>query len=454
MPTPPVRAWSVLAVTSLAVFAVSLDTTVLYVAFPAIRQSFSSVSTAELSWVLNAYTVLFGALLVPAGRLADRIGRRRTFLAGVSLFTLTSLVCGIAPNAPALIAARAGQAVGAALLLPSSLALVLAAFPRERRAVAVSIWGAVGALSAAIGPSLGSLIVETIGWRAVFAMNLPVGIAALLLTRRVVTESRDTNAGPLPHPAAIALLVVAVGALALGIVQGDEWGWNAVRTTITFGISAFSFVAFAIASRHATAPVIDLTLFGNRTYALANAATLVFTVAFTAMFFALILFQTEVWGYSILEAGLGITPGPLMVMPTAIVGGRIAARRGHGIVLVIGGVLYAIGGLVQVTTLPAHPAYLTHFLPAALLNGVGIGLVLPSLAGAAVHGLSEARFALGSAVNQAVRQVGSVVGVALVIALLEQTPGLDGFRHIFWLLVIGGLGTSLFALGIDTRPAR
>ncbi|HUQ07855.1 MAG TPA: MFS transporter [Kofleriaceae bacterium] len=440
--------------TSLAVFAVSLDTTVLYVAFPAIRRSFASVSTAELSWVLNAYTVLFGALLVPAGRLADRIGRRRTFLAGVSLFTLASLVCGIAPSAPFLIAARAGQAIGAAMLLPSSLALVLAAFPRERRAVAVSIWGAVGALSAAIGPSLGSLIVDTIGWRAVFLMNLPVGLVALLRTRRVVPESRNTSAGPLPHPAGIALLVVAVGALALAIVQGDTWGWQSARTIGAFGVTAFAFVVFTIASRHAAAPVIDLTLFRDRTFGLANAATLVFSVAFTAMFFALILFQTQVWGYSILEAGLGITPGPLMVMPTAILGGRIAARRGHGPVLIVGGIIYALGGLLQVTTMPAHPAYVTHFLPMALLNGVGIGLVLPSLAGAAVHGLSESRFALGSAVNQAVRQVGSVIGVALVVALLERSPNMDGFRHIFALLVIGGLGTALFSLGIDTRPRR
>lgn len=448
---PDIRPWRTLAITSLAVFAVSLDTTVLYVAFPAISRSFADVSTAELSWVLNAYTVLFGALLVPAGRLADRIGRRRTFLVGVALFTLASLVCGIAPNAPALIAARAGQAVGAALLLPSSLALVLAAFARERRAVAVGIWGAVGALSAAIGPSLGSLVVDTIGWRVVFYLNLPVGVAALAFTRRAIRESRDPTAGPLPHPLAIATLATAVGALALAIVQGDAWGWSDSRTVATFSMSAIAFLVVGISSASSNAPVIDLQHFRQRTYALANVATLVFAMAFTAMFFSLILFQTQVWHYSILEAGLGITPGPLVVIPTAIIGGRYAARHGHRRLLVLGGAVYALAGW-HLANLPTQPTYVSHFLPGALVTGIGVGLVLPSLSGAAVHGLSERHYALGSAVNQAVRQTGSVLGVALVVALLEQAPGIAGFRHAFYLLVLGGVGTALPSLWIDTRP--
>src|SRR5881398_821217 len=174
----PSSAWRTLALTSVAVFVVSLDGTVLFVAFPAIRATFARVSAAQLSWVLNAYTIVFGALLVPSGRIADRVGRKRTFLLGLALFSAASALCGLAPSAGALIAARALQAVGAALLLPSSLAVVLHAFVVARRASAVALWGAVGALAAAIGPSLGSLIIQSWGWRWVFYINVPVGIAA------------------------------------------------------------------------------------------------------------------------------------------------------------------------------------------------------------------------------------------------------------------------------------
>jgi EmrB/QacA subfamily drug resistance transporter len=445
--------WSALAVTSLAIFAVNLDTTVLFVAFPAIRRTFAEVSAAELSWVLNAYTIVFGALLVPAGRLADRIGRRRLFTAGVGVFTVASLACGLAPSPATLVAARALQAVGAAMLLPSSLAIVLAAFPRPQWPVAVSLWGAVGALSAAVGPSLGSLIIDTVGWRWVFFINLPVGVVAVLATRRAVAESRDPDGGHLPDPLGIALVVAAVGLMALAIVQGDAWGWTSVRTLAAALAGVVLFAAFIAETRLSRTPVLDLSLFDDRTYRLANLATLLFAIAFSAMFFGFILFQTQVWHYSILRAGLGVTPGPLTVIPFAIVGGRIAARRGHREVLVAGGLLYALGGIGMTFGLTAAPAYLTRFLPAALFTGAGVGLILPSLSAAAVFGLPPSRFAVGSAVNQAVRQLGSVLGVAIVVAILAAAPTLAGFSHVFLLLVFAGLGTSVIALGIDTKGA-
>ena len=215
----PSSAWRTLALTSVAVFVVSLDGTVLFVAFPAIRATFARVSAAQLSWVLNAYTIVFGALLVPSGRIADRVGRKRTFLLGLALFSAASALCGLAPSAGALIAARALQAVGAALLLPSSLAVVLHAFVVARRASAVALWGAVGALAAAIGPSLGSLIIQSWGWRWVFYINIPVGIAAVVRGNKLLLESRDEAASELPDPFGIVLLIAGVALTALGIVE-------------------------------------------------------------------------------------------------------------------------------------------------------------------------------------------------------------------------------------------
>ncbi len=220
MKKTPTSPWAILAVTSLAVFAVMLDALVLFVAFPAIELSFSAVSSAQLSWVLNGYTIVYGALLVPAGRFADRLGRKRVFLAGATLFTLASVLCGLAPTPALLIAARVLQAVGGAMLTPTSLALTLAAFPQAQRSVAVSLWGAVGALAVVAGPPLGSLIVQYIGWPGIFFLNLPVGLAAVLIGRAIIPESRDETPGRLPDLLGVAMLIG--GSAAAGVQHCAE----------------------------------------------------------------------------------------------------------------------------------------------------------------------------------------------------------------------------------------
>ncbi len=450
---PSSVAWRTLALTSVAVFVVSLDGTVLFVAFPSIRATFADVSAAQLSWVLNAYTIVFGSLLVPAGRIADRIGRKRSFLTGLALFTGASALCGLAPSAAWLIAARALQAFGAALLLPSSLALVLRAFPAGRRATAVSVWGAVGALAAAIGPSLGSLIVQSASWRWAFYLNVPVGLFAVVRGSRSLLESRDEAARELPDPLGIALLIASVALIALGIVEARGWGIADLRTAASFGGGALLFAGFVLRSRRVASPAVDLSLFEDRNYRLANLATFFFAVAFTAMFFTFVFFLTLRWHYSIFQAGLAITPGPLTVIPVAIVAGRIADVRGHRGVLVAGGLVFALGGALLYLGLESPPAFLTTWLPRAVVTGIGVGLVLPSLSGAAVHRLLPTELALGSAINQAVRQIGSVIGVGLVIALVGRTNGdLGGFVRIAQLLVVGGVLTSLICLGIKTGP--
>lgn len=444
------RAWRVLGITSLAVFAASLDSTVLFVAFSDIALSFPAVSAEQLSWVLNAYTLVYAALLIPAGRVADLFGRRRLFMVGVTLFTLASLLCGLATTPALLIVARIVQAIGSAILTPTSLALVLSEFPKAKRATAVSIWGAVGALAAAVGPSLGSAIITLGGWRWVFLVNLPVGLAALYLSYRVLQESRGQSVRTLPDFLGSLLLILGVGLIALGLVQSEAWGWANVRTQGALLTGALHLVLFVLRSRSVASPALDLTLFADANYRYANLATFIFGIAFTMLFFGFILFLIRVWEYSVLQAGLAITPGPLTVIPVAIIGGRIADRYGHRSLLVAGGVVFALGSslLYQYATL--EPAFLALWLPVSLITGVGVGLLLPILSSAAVDGLPAERFGVGSAVNQAVRQLGSVVGVALVVSLLAadlQAP-LVLFDRVFLVLIGGGLLTSLISLGV------
>jgi len=270
--------WPAFFVTVAAGFMVSLDLSIVNVAFPSIRASFPEVSTASLSWVLAAYSVVFGALLLGAGRIADRSGRRRIFLLGLLTFAVGSLVCGVAPSAWLLIVGRVVQAAGAALLMPASLALLLTATPAAARAQAVAMWGGISALAVATGPSLGSVLIDAGGWRSAFFVNLPIALVAGLAARRLVPES--IIGGPVPDLVGIAMLSGAVASVALAITQGADWGWSSARIVGLFVVAAvLGPVAVRRSARH-RAPAIDLEVLRSRTVALANAATFLYAVGF------------------------------------------------------------------------------------------------------------------------------------------------------------------------------
>jgi EmrB/QacA subfamily drug resistance transporter len=305
------RRWQVLLVTSVGVFMSFLDVTIVNIAFPDIRSSFPASSLGQLSWILNAYSIVFAAALVPAGRLADRFGRRRFFFLGVFVFLAASVVCGAAGSVDLLIGARALQALGGAILVPASLGLLLPEFPLERRATATALWGATGAIAAATGPSLGGVLVDWQGWRSVFFVNLAIGLPALLPARRLLHESRDPQA-LLPDAVGAILLAVAVGALSLAIVKGPDWGWASGRVLGSFAVSVVLLIVFVWRSSRHRAPVIELSLFRVRSFAVANAGGFVFALGFYALLLCNVLFLTGVWGYSILRAGVALTPGPLM----------------------------------------------------------------------------------------------------------------------------------------------
>jgi EmrB/QacA subfamily drug resistance transporter len=443
-----------LAVASLAVFAVFLDTTVLFVAFPDITASFPDVAPSQLSWVLNGYTIVFAALLVPVGKLADRRGHRSMFLTGSVIFTAASALCAVAPTPSILVATRVLQAVGAAALVPSSLALVLRATPRAKVPLALALWGATGAVAGALGPTLGAALVQAGGWRWVFAVNLPVGIVTVWLGRRVLKESQDPSS-VLPAPLGVALLVVASVLVTLGLVRGDDWGWSSASTAVSILAGFAVFGVFLAHQSRTTAPTMDLALFRSRNFAWGNAATMAFGTAFTTMFLSSILFLTGVWGWSILRAGFGIAPGPLLVAVLAPFVGRLAGRVGQRPLLLTGGLVYAAGGLWRLVMLGGEANYLTDYLPSMALTGLGVSLCLPQLSSVVGQALPPNRLGVGGAVNQAIRQFGGTFGVALTVGVIAVPTGLADalvrFDRLWVVIIAGGIATSLLSVPLRTR---
>src|SRR5215468_8569762 len=434
------RVTAIVGVLALAVFMSSLDLFIVNLAFPYIGKQYPGTSLGSLSWVLNAYTIVFAAVLVPAGRWADRVGRRRVLIGGLATFVLGSVLCGVAPGVAALIAARIIQAAGAGLMVPASLSLVLAAVPPRARPQALGTWSAFGALGAALGPVIGGSLVQ-LNWRWVFWINVPVGLAAIVLAYRVVPESKDEQAGGRPDLIGAGLLAAAVGLVALALVKAPEWGWGSAA----FGGTLFAALACGAAvvarSRRHHSPVIELELLRSRTFSGAFAASILYYAGFGAFVLNSVEFLTGVWHYSAVVAGLAIAPGPLMVLPFArVVAPRLAAvLGGPGRVAVIGCFVNAMAQLLWLGLIQAQPAYVSHLLPVQLLGGAGVGLTIPSLLGAGSLSLTPARFGTGSGILNTARQVGTVLGVAGLVAILarvSQADPLAAYRNGL-LLIIG-----------------
>jgi len=438
--TPSARqVTAVVGVLSLAVFMSSLDLFIVNLAFPYIAREYAGTSLSSLSWVLNGYTIVFAAVLVPAGRWADRVGRRRLFIAGLAVFGAGSLLCGLAPGVAALIAARVIQAIGAGLMVPASLSLLLAAVPAPARARAIGTWSALGALGAALGPVIGGALVQ-LSWRWVFWINLPVALVTILLARRVVPESKDDHVAGRPDLVGAALLAAAVGLIALALVKAPDWGWGSARFIGLLLASLACGAGMVARSRRHHSPVIELGLLRSRTFSGTFAASILYYAAFGAFVLNAVEFLTGVWHYSAVQAGLAIAPGPLMVLPFArVVAPRLAARLGGpGRVAVIGCAVNAGAQLLWLAQIQVEPAYLTHLLPAQLLGGAGVGLAIPSLLGAGSASLPPAHFGTGSGILNMARQVGTVLGVASLVAILSRVvPGdpLAAYRHGLVLII-------------------
>jgi EmrB/QacA subfamily drug resistance transporter len=444
-------------VLAIAVFMSSLDLFIVNLAFPSIGEEYAGAERGSLSGILNAYTIVFAAVLVPAGRWADRVGRRRALVAGLAVFTVGSLLCGLAPGVSWLVAARTVQAVGAGVMVPASMSLLLAVVPHEQRARALGSWSALGALGAALGPVIGGGLVE-IGWRWVFWVNLPVGIVAILLALRLVPESRDEARGSRPDLLGALLLALAVGLVAGALVEAADRGW-ASGAVLGLWLAAVLCAGAVVARsfRH-PAPVLEPGLFRSRMFAGAGAASVLYYAAFGAFLLNTVEFLTTVWRFTPLEAGLAIAPGPLMVLPFA----RLVAPRlipwmgGVGRVAALGCAVGAGAQVLWLLLLRVEPAYATHLLPAQLLGGAGVGLAIPSLLGAGSAGLPPASLGTGSGILNMARQVGTVLGVAaLVAALTVSAPDpLTTFRHGIALTIAFFVAAGVVCVAVLTRRLR
>ncbi len=459
----------VLAIASLGSAVAFVDATIVNIAFPDIARSFPGTSITTLSWVLNGYNVVFAAFLMAGAGIAETVGRRRTFVFGLRLFTVASLLCAVAPSAGALIAFRVVLALGAAFLVPAGLALVLHAFPPARRSHGVAMLSAVGAAAAGLGPSLGGLLVTAASWRLVFIVNVPIGVAAALLARRRVAESRALDRRGIPDLPGTLLFAIAIGVLVLGVVKGQDWGWGSAPT---LGCLAIALATGGVVVWRCTwhrSPVIDLSLLRIRTFSIGNAMMILGAAGFFGYTLANVLFLTGVWRYSILQAGLALTIGPLVAVLVAGPTSRLALRIGPRPILVAGGLLWGGAVMWLVERVGSVPDFTGQWLPGMVLLGIGAGTLFPNLSGTAVASAPGGRFATATGMNTVARQFGAALGVAVVVAIIgtPSPASAHSLFHAAWTfgaisLLAAGLGGLLVGRGraastpaaADTETAR
>ena len=449
------RGAKVLALTSIGVMLVSLDISIVNVAFGSFVAEWPE-SRRTLTWIFSAYNIAYAAGLLTAGRLADAFGRKRAFLSGLMIFMLGSILCAVSPTAIFMVIARVIQAVGGAILTPASLALVLPEFAVEKRSAAIGIWGAVGGISAASGPMIGGFLVDTFGWHSVFLVNVPFCLLAFVIGLKLLRESRDESAPRTVDYFGALLVVLGVGLLTLMIVQSDEWGWVSNRSLIIFAISFLLLGAFIRRCNQVAHPVLDLRLFKLPFVTAAAIGGFAFSMGFFSMIFVNTQWLQVVWGYSPSLSGIAGSPGPLAAAFVAAPAGKLANRIGHGKVVAAGALIMSLGiGWMNFFITP-EIHYWDFYFPTMVVTGIGVGLCISTISSSATAFLPQPRFAMGSALNNTSRQIGAALGIALVSSLLVAATKTDdptsGF-HAAWTLMTGVILLSGVAmLTLFRRP--
>ena len=430
------RKWWTLGAVSFGLFMIMLDNTVVNVALPAIQRDLHA-RLSELEWIVSGYALTFAALMLTGGKLADLLGRRRVFVAGLAVFSGSSLACALAPSADFLIGARVVQGVGAALMNPATLSIISATFPPRERGAAIGIWAGVSALALAIGPLVGGLLTEHVGWSAIFYVNVPIGLIAIAASFLLIDESRDTREDR--RPDIPGQLTSAIGLLGLtyALIEANGYGWGSGRIVGAFVVAAVALVAFVLLERHQRAPMVDLRLFRDRTFAGANVVLLLVALAMFGVFFFLSLYMQNILGYSPVQTGATFLPLTLLIIVVAPLAGRYSDRFGSRWLLAGGMTLLALQ-LFYFSRLGVHETF-WDLLPGMLLGGVGMSCVMAPASAAAMSGVPVDRAGVGSAVLNSSRQLGGSLGIAVIGAIMTHEIGGRQTPHAF----VHGLSVAL-----------
>ena len=444
----------VLVIVCASVVLASLDLFIVNVAMPSMARDLHQPNLSTLSWVLNAYAIVYASLLVLLGRLSEARARQNGFLLGALIFTAASAACGAATSLGMLIAFRVVQATGAALLTPSSLSLVLATTAPEKRHGAVRAWTAVGGAAAALGPVVGGLLVAA-SWRWVFYVNVPIGLLAVTIGW---LRLPNVPGHPVKAPDALGATLVTAGValLSLGLVEGNNWGWGSARVIGALVVAIALLAGFLVHLLRHQNPLFDPKLFRIRAFSGASAVALTFSIAFGAMLLSIVLWMQNVWGWSALHTGLAFAPGPLMVPIFGfLITGRLIARFGPGRVLGAGSTIYAAGVAWWALRAGLQPNYLGQVLPGTICTGIGVGLTLPTFMATGASALPPQAFATGSAVVNMLRQVGLAVGVSVFVAVVGAPAAghasLTAFQHGWEVIAVIGLLAALVGI-VALRP--
>jgi EmrB/QacA subfamily drug resistance transporter len=464
--TDETRKWWTLVAVSFGLFMIMLDNTVVNVALPSIRSDLG-ISVSELEWVVNAYALTFGVLLLTGGKLADLLGRRAIFIAGLAIFTGASLWCGLAGSATALIAARTVQGVGAALMNPATLSIITATFPPRRRGTAIGIWAGVSALALAIGPLVGGVLTERISWSWIFFVNVPVGVLAIVAARLFIDESKDTSREQRLDLPGLLSSAIGLFALTYGLIETNTHAWGSTRVLGLLAIAVVSLVAFVVIESRGRVPMLDLSLFRNPTFSGANTVMGLVGLAMFGIFFFNSLFLQNVLGYSAIKTGATFLPMTLLIILVAPFAGKISDRIGPRWPMALGMTLLT-GSLLLFATLDEQSTF-WNILPGLLVGGFGMAITMAPTTAAAMSSVPVDKAGVGSAVINSMRQVGGSLGIAimgtLVAASISVVPAssqygaqfVEGYHRALQVgavLLLSGAVIAVLTIGRQQQPQR
>ena len=412
------RKWWTLGAVAFGLFMIMLDNTVVFVALSSI-QSDLHISQSELEWVVSGYALTFAVLMLTGGKLADMFGRRRIFIVGLAIFTASSLACGLATGAGFLIGARVVQGVGAALMNPATLSIIVATFPPRQRGTAIGIWVGVSAMALAIGPLIGGILTEQINWSWIFFINVPVGIAGIIVSRLVITESRDESEEQRLDLPGLLSSAIGLFGLTYALIEGNNYGWSSGRILASFAVAAIGLVSFVVLEHRQRVPMLDLSLFKNSTFAGANLTMLLVALAMFGVFFFNSLYLGQVLGYSPIQTGAAFLPLTVLIVFVAPLAGRFSDKIGSRWLMGAGLVLLS-GSLLSFSTLGVDSSF-WDIVPGLVLGGFGMSLAMTPTTAAAMGSVPVDKAGVGSAVLNSMRQVGGSLGIALMGAIVAAS---------------------------------